>query len=130
MTCTRNNQDIGWMRENIEDCKTYLTSEQYAYWSNAISQGKNGVDPCGTATVAKINRALQKLFVILKSIKKYYDKFVQPALNAITNIPNSIQNVIDTIAGAVRILVQRIRNWVIQKIKNGLGMQLIGYSQI
>lgn len=120
-TCTRNNQDIGWMRENIEECKTYLTSEQYEYWSNAISQGLNGPDPCGTATVAKINRALQKLFVILKSIKKYYNKFVKPALNAITDIPNSIQNVIDTIAGAVRILVQRIRNWVIQKIKNGLG---------
>lgn len=120
-TCTRNNQDIGWMRENIEECKTYLTSEQYEYWSNAISQGLNGPDPCGTTTVAKINRALQKLFVILKSIKKYYNKFVKPVLNAITDIPNSIQNVIDTIAGAVRILVQRIRNWVIQKIKNGLG---------
>jgi hypothetical protein len=119
--CTRNNQDIGWMRENIEDCKTHLKSEQYEYWLKVISTGYDGTDPCGTATVAKINRALQKLFVILKSIKKYYDKFVQSALNAITDIPNSIQNIIDTIAGAVRILVQRIRNWIIQKIKNGLG---------
>ena len=120
-TCTRNNQDIGWMRENIEPCKTYLNSEQYAYWQERVKSKLNGPDPCGTSVTAQINKALKYLFEFLKGIKKYYNKFVQPALNAITGLSDTISNVTSLISAALRILIQRVRNWLIQKIKNLLG---------
>ena len=119
--CVNNNQDIGWMRENIEACKTHLSSQQYAYWAKLVQTEFQGPNPCGTSVTATINGALKYLFNTLKSIKKYYNKFVQPVLNTITSLSDTFSNVIDLISGALRILIQRIRNWIIQKIKNLLG---------
>lgn len=120
-TCTRSNQDIGWMRENIEPCKTYLNSEQYAYWQERVKSKLNGPDPCGTSVTAQINKALKYLFETLKGVKKYYNKFVKPTLNAISGLSETISNATSLISGALRILIQRVRNWLIQKIKNLLG---------
>lgn len=116
--CFINNQDIGWMRENIELCKTFLTSEQYAYWKDVISTEMTGVDPCGSTTLAGISKALKKFFTFLKSIRKYYNAYVQPALNTIAGLSETISNISRLIVGIIRILVQRARNWIIQKIKN------------
>ena len=116
--CFINNQDIGWMRENIELCKSFLTSEQYAYWKDVISTEMTGVDPCGSTTMAGISKALKKLFTFLKSIKKYYNAYVQPVLNTIAGVTETISNISRLIVGILRILIQRARNWLIQKIKN------------
>lgn len=116
--CFVNNQDIGWMRENIELCKSFLTSEQYAYWKEVISTEMTGVDPCGSTTMAGISKALKKLFTFLKSIKKYYNAYVQPVLNTIAGVTETISNISRLIVGIIRILIQRARNWLIQKIKN------------
>ena len=64
--CTNRNADVGWMRENIETCKTYLNSEAYAYWKSAIETDFTGPNPCGTTTIATISKSLQKLFKFLK----------------------------------------------------------------
>lgn len=116
--CFVNNQDIGWMRENVELCKSFLTSEQYAYWKDLISTELTGVDPCGSTTVAGISKALKKFFTFLKSIRKYYNAYVQPVLNTIAGLSETISNISRLIVGIIRILIQRARNWIIQKIKN------------
>ena len=117
-SCVINNQDIGWMRENIDSCKTFISSEQYAYWKDVVSTEMTGVDPCGTTTLASINKSLKKLFTFLKAIKKYYNTYVQSVLNTISSVTETISNVSRLIVGVLRILIQRVRNWVIQKIKN------------
>lgn len=116
--CVNRNADVGWMRENIETCKTYLHSESYAYWKTVVETDFSGPNPCGTTVVATISKGLQKLFKFLKSVKKYYNEFVQPALNTITGLQETVRNITELIAGALRILIQRARNWLIQKIKN------------
>ena len=50
------------MRENIEECKTYLNTESYAYWKEAVQTEFNGPNPCGTTTIATISKSLQKVF--------------------------------------------------------------------
>ena len=116
--CVNRNADVGWMRENIETCKTYLHSESYAYWKTVVETDFSGPNPCGTTVVATISKGLQKLFKFLKSVKKYYNEFVQPALNTITGLQETVKNITELISGALRILIQRARNWLIQKIKN------------
>lgn len=116
--CFVNNQDIGWMRENLDLCKSFLTSEQYAYWKDVVSTEMTGVDPCGSTTLASINKSLKKLFTFLKSIKKYYNAYVQPVLNTISGLTETLSNISRLIVGVLRILIQRVRNWLIQKIKN------------
>jgi hypothetical protein len=116
--CTSRNADVGWMRENIETCKTYLNSESYAYWKSAVETDFSGPNPCGTTTIATISKSLQKLFKFLKSVKKYYNNFVQPALNTITGLQETLQNATELIAGVMKILIQRVRNFIIQKVKN------------
>ena len=116
--CTNRNADVGWMRENIETCKTYLNSEAYAYWKSAIETDFTGPNPCGTTTIATISKSLQKLFKFLKSVKKYNDNFIQPALNTLTGVQETIQNITDLIAGVMRTLIQRVRNFIVQKVKN------------
>lgn len=116
--CTSRNADVGWMRENIETCKTYLNSESYAYWKSAVETDFSGPNPCGTTTIATISKSLQKLFKFLKSVKKYYNEFVQPALNTITGLQETLQNATELIAGVMKILIQRVRNFIIQKVKN------------
>ena len=116
--CTSRNADVGWMRENIETCKTYLNSEAYAYWKSAIETDFTGPNPCGTTTIATISKTLQKLFKFLKSVKKYNDEFLQPALNTISGLQETIQNATELIAGVMKTLIQRVRNFIIQKVKN------------
>ena len=122
--CTNRNADVGWMRENIEECKTYLNTESYAYWKEAIKTEFNGPNPCGTTTIATISKSLQKVFDFLKGVKKYYGEFVQPALNTIVGLKDTIQNATDLIAGVMRTLIQRVRNFIVTKIKEVLSAAL------
>ena len=122
--CTNRNADVGWMRENIEECKTYLNTESYSYWKEAIQTEFNGPNPCGTTTIATISKSLQKVFDFLKGVKKYYGEFVQPALNTIVGLKETIQNATDLIAGVMRTLIQRVRNFIIAKIKEVLSAAL------
>ena len=122
--CANRNADVGWMRENIEECKTYLNTESYAYWKEAIQTEFNGPNPCGTTTIATISKSLQKVFDFLKGIKKYYGEFVQPALNTIVGLKETIQNATELIAGVMRTLIQRVRNFIVTKIKEVLSAAL------
>ena len=118
--CTSNNVDIGWKRENIEDCRTYLNTEQSAYFTEIVKTDITGPDLCGSGAIAQISKALQKFFTFLKSIKKYYDVYVRGTINAIQGLTSKIASITDLIAGVLRILIQRVRYYIIQRIKNGL----------
>lgn len=76
--------------------------------------------PCGKDTAGKIYRALKKFFIFLKGVKKYYNKYVNGAINIIKNIPGEIQATIRVIAANLKTLIQRIREWILKKIRKGI----------
>lgn len=117
--CNRRDMDMGWMRENIEECKTFINSESYAYFQKAIEE-KHTIDPCGSNTLGTINTALQTFFQKLKDIKKFNDKYITPTLNTISGIKETISNATELIAGVIKILIQRARNWLLQSIRDKL----------
>jgi len=77
-------------------------------------------DPCGKDKFSKISRALQRLFKFLKKVKKFADKYINGAINAIQDLEGEIRSVIDVIASAMRSIVQRIREWILKKIRAGI----------
>ena len=83
-----------------------------------VPHGK--AQPCGKDTVGKIYRILKKFFVILRGLKKYLDKYVNQTINAINNLQSEIQATISEIAGVLKTLVHRAREWVLKKVKRGI----------
>jgi phosphatidylethanolamine-binding protein (PEBP) family uncharacterized protein len=77
-------------------------------------------DPCGTGTMAGINRFLLNFFTVLKGVKKYAQKYINGSINAIQNLTGEIQATIQGIAGELKTIVQRVREWILKKIRAGI----------
>jgi hypothetical protein len=77
-------------------------------------------DPCGKDKFATINRALHRLFKFLKKVRKFADKYINGAINAIQDLAGEISSIIDVITSAMRSIVQRIREWILKKIRAGI----------
>lgn len=74
-------------------------------------------DPCGKSTLAGINNALTKFFNFLKGAKKYYNLYVAGTINAVKNISSIIANTSEIIASVLKLLVQRMRNFIINLLR-------------
>lgn len=77
-------------------------------------------DPCGKDKFSSINRALHKLFKFLKKVTKFADKYINGSINAIQDLEGEIRSTIDVIASNMRSIVQRVREWVLKKIRAGI----------
>ena len=77
-------------------------------------------DPCGKDKFSSINRALQKLFKFLKKVTKFADKYINGSINAIQDLEGEIRSTIDVIAANMRSIVQRVREWILKKIRAGI----------
>ena len=76
-------------------------------------------DPCDSkGGLSDINLNLQKMFVFLRGIQKYGDFYINGAINKIQNLKNTISAITGAIAGILKSLVQRLRNWVLNKLKS------------
>ena len=74
-------------------------------------------DPCGKSTLAGINNALTKFFNFLKGAKKYYNLYVAGTINAVKNISSIIASTSEIIASVLKLLVQRMRNFIINLLR-------------
>ena len=77
-------------------------------------------DACGKSEAGKISTALRKFFKKLKNIKKYGKMHVDEVLLDLQNIRSLIKDVSSIIAAALRTIVQRLRNWIIDKIRKAI----------
>ena len=76
-------------------------------------------DPCDSkGGLSDINRNLQKLFVFLRGVQKYGNFYINGAINKVQNLKNTISAITGAIAGVLKSLVQRLRNWVLNKLKS------------
>jgi len=74
-------------------------------------------DPCGKSELGKISGALRNLFKQLKLIRKYGQMYVNEVLSDLSNIRSLIKDASSIIAAALRTIVQRLRNFIIDKIR-------------
>ena len=77
-------------------------------------------DPCGTGNMASINRFLLNFFTVLKGVKKYAQKYINGSINLVQNLTGEIQATIQGIAGELKTIVQRVREWILKKVRAGI----------
>ena len=77
-----------------------------------------GSENCGEGTLGQINTNIQKFFIFLKGIKKYEQLYIQGTINKVANLQSNIKKTARAIAGIIRVIIQRTRNWIIGEIKD------------
>lgn len=106
--------------KNPPKCEEYINSVAYQEALQTYSTERVLPDPCGTSELAGINTALLSFFKTLKKIKKYGQLYVNGAINKVGQISNLIRNTGSIIAAILKILIQRLRNYLIGKIRAGI----------
>jgi len=118
--CNTKQTSKGWSYENPSKCEEYLNSVAF---QEAIQRYKKDIvpaDPCGKGTLSAINTKLLSFFKTLKKIKKYGNLYVNGTLNNISQLSNLIRNTSSIIASILKVFVQRLRNYLLGKIRAGI----------
>ena len=92
-------------------------------FNKSVADGKEKTslpDPCGKTTLGKISIALDNFFTTLKGIKKYSDTYITPTINAISNITTLISQTSEIIAAVLKILINRLRDFLLDQIRKGI----------
>jgi hypothetical protein len=101
-------------------CEEYINSTAFQEALQTYQKERVQPDPCGTSELAGINTALLSFFKTLKKIKKYGQLYVNGTINKIGQISSLIRNTGSIIAAILKILIQRLRNYLIGKIRAGI----------
>jgi len=109
-----------WTIKDTPECEQFNKSVTYKNLVRLADKEQSLPDPCGKSTVSKINVALRNFFTALKGFKKYADLYLNGAINKITDITNLIRNTASIIGGVLKTLVQRIRNFILNKIRKAI----------
>ena len=76
--------------------------------------------PCGESEIGKINIAIHNFMTTLKGIKQYGELYVMGSINAMQNITSLIRETGTIIAAVMKILVNRLRDFLIDKIHSAI----------
>lgn len=109
--------DSGSYFTGVPEDQTFLGTEAFATLSHLTQLEVSLPDTCGKGTLGQIDTALLNFFTALNGIKKYGELYVLGTVNKIQNITNLIRQTSDIIGAILKILVQRLRNWVMEKIR-------------
>ena len=75
-------------------------------------------DPCKQkGAMGGIAMNIEKLFTVLKAVEKYGDLYIDGAINKVANLQSKISSITSAIAGILKTLVQRLRNWTLNYLK-------------
>jgi hypothetical protein len=113
--------------ENSPGCVNISSTPLYRWSEQQLDKDRALPDTCGDSTLSKINVALARFFKTLKSIKKFGEVYIYGALNKIADIADLIASTADIIAAVLKILVERIRSWLLnymRKLIEGIIEQL------
>lgn len=110
------NNNVGWSAER--ECPDgFNYSQLRALEAEYEKEIRDLPDPCGKSTLAGINNALLKFFNFLKGVKKYYNLYVKGTINKIQNLTAIIANTANIIGAILKLLVQRMRNWILNLLR-------------
>lgn len=106
-----------WTIPDTPDSQQFNKSIQYKSFAQLMSLELDLPDPCGKSTLSKIDTALLNFFTALKGIKQYGELYLNGTINKISSVTNLIRNTASIIGGVLKILVQRIRNFILNQIR-------------
>jgi hypothetical protein len=103
--------------EDSPGCVNISSTPLYRWSEQQLDKDRALPDTCGDSTLSKINVALARFFKTLKSIKKFGEVYIYGALNKIADITDLIASTADIIAAVLKILVERIRSWLLNYMR-------------
>ncbi len=118
--CNSKQTSKGYNLPNTPECEKFAKSVANSRAIEKYNTERDLPDPCGTSELSKINTALHKFFTTLKGIKKYADIYINGTLNKISSITNLIRSTARIIGAVLKTLVNRLRDWLIDKIRRGI----------
>lgn len=102
----------------------WVPSSRSVLEESILAEEFNGPNNCGDDIVSRIRVEISKIVVILNGVKKYYNTYVVGAINKTYDFIGQINSVIENIAAVMRTIVQRIRNFVLRKLRELLSAAL------
>ena len=118
--CVARETPLGFTFKNTPECEKLFNSVAFRDALTRMQEKRDMPDPCGTSEMAKINTQLQKFFTVLKGIKKYADLYVNGTINKIQNLTALIRSTSQIIGAVLKTLVNRLRDFLIDKIRRGI----------
>ena len=118
--CVARETPLGMTFKNTPACEKLFNSVAFRDALTRMQEKRDMPDPCGTSEMAKINTQLQKFFTVLKGIKKYADLYVNGTINKIQNLTALIRSTSQIIGAVLKTLVNRLRDFLIDKIRRGI----------
>ena len=119
-TCNARQTLKGFTFPNTPDCEKFAKSVANGTAIQIYNKERTLPDPCGTSELAKINTALSNFFTVVKGIKKYGDLYVNGAINKLQNITSLIRNTSQIIGAVLKILINRLRDFLLDSIRKGI----------
>ena len=118
--CVSKQTDKGYTLTDSKKCEAFVNSTAYKQ-ARALQKDPISLpDPCGTSELAGINTELLKFFQKLKGLKKWGDLYINGTINKIGQVSSLIRNTASIIGAILKILVQRLRDYLIGKIRAGI----------
>ena len=109
--------------QNLKDAPKQEKAVASAGHAAAVAAAKKErplPDPCGKSELGKINIALHNFMTALKGIKKYGELYVMGTINKLQNLTSLIRQTSTIIGAVMKTLVNRLRDFLIDKIHRGI----------
>ncbi len=96
---------------------TFDITKFNAIWKEREVEPTDSTGDCVNSIFGSINMSIHKFFKTLKQIKKYEKLYIQGAAGKIADLRRNINKTAGAIAGALRILVSAMRNWLMKQLR-------------
>ena len=109
--------------QNLKDTPKQEKGVSSAAHAAAVAAAKKErplPDPCGKSEMGKINIALHNFMTALKGIKQYGELYVMGTINKLQNLTTLIRNTSKIVGAVLKILVNRLRDFLIDKIHTAI----------
>mgnify|MGYP001175722153 CR=1 FL=1 len=109
--------------QNLKDTpkqEKVVASAAHAAAVAAAKKERSLPDPCGKSELGKINIALHNFMTALKGIKQYGELYVMGTINKVQNLTTLIRNTSKIIGAVLKTLVNRLRDFLIDKIHSAI----------
>ena len=109
--------------QNLKDTpkeEKAVASAAHAAAVAAAKKERSLPDPCGKSELSKINIALHNFMTALKGIKQYGELYVMGTINKLQNLTTLIRNTSKIVGAVLKILVNRLRDFLIDKIHTAI----------
>jgi hypothetical protein len=117
---TSRQSDNSWRYPGSPRSQVYAGTSLDSQVKLIMQQQVSLPETCGKGTMGQINIALLKFFTVLKGIKKYAETYVLGTINKIQDITNLISQTAEIIGSILKILIQRLRNYLMELIRGAI----------